>query len=106
MTDPQPHDRGGWENDEPIEQDDHQWHDWERQTAIMPGLLKSKGLMVTDELRRWIEALPPEEYERLTYFERWSASLESILIDKGVLSREEVDAKVAELESRWEEQAQ
>ena len=99
---PRPHDRGGWPTDEPIEKEDHQWHDWERQTQVLPTLLKSKGLMVTEELRRGIESLPPEEYERLTYFERWSASLEMLLVEKGVLTTEEIDAKVRELEDRWE----
>ena len=97
-----PHDRGGWPTDEPIEQDDHQWLDWERQTAVLPNLLKSKGIMVTDELRRGIEALPPDEYERLTYFERWSASLELLLTGKGYLTTDEIDAKVHDLEERWE----
>jgi nitrile hydratase subunit beta len=99
---PRPHDRGGWPTDEPIDKEEHQWLDWERQTAVMPTLLKSKGIMVTDELRRGIESLPHDEYERLTYFERWSASLELLLTEKGYLTAEEIDAKVRELESRWE----
>jgi hypothetical protein len=99
---PRPHDRGGWPTDEPIDKDEHTWLDWERQTAVLPNLLKSKGIMVTDELRRGIEALPPDEYERLTYFERWSASLEMLLTEKGYLTTEEIDAKVRDLEARWE----
>lgn len=96
-----PHDRGGWPTDELIQKDDHQWLDWERQTAVLPNLLKSKGIMVTDELRRGIEALPADEYERLTYFERWSASLERLLTEKGYLTTDEIDARVRDLEERW-----
>jgi hypothetical protein len=99
---PKPHDRGGWPTDEPIDTDEHTWLDWERQTAVLPNLLKSKGIMVTDELRRGIEALPPDEYEQLSYFERWSASLEMLLTEKGHLTGDEIDAKVRELEERWE----
>jgi hypothetical protein len=99
---PQPHDRGGWPTDEPIEKEEHQWLDWERQTAVLPNLLKSKGIMVTDELRRGIESLPPDEYESLSYFERWSASLELLLTEKGYLTTEEIDAKVRDLGSKWE----
>jgi nitrile hydratase subunit beta len=102
MTTPRPHDRGGWPTDEPIDLGEHQWHDWERNTSVMPGLLKSKGIMVTDELRRGIEALPPDEYERLNYFERWSASLETLLVEKGYITTEEIDQKVQDLETRWE----
>jgi hypothetical protein len=58
MLMPRPHDRGGRSVDDPIEKDEHTWLDWERQTAVLPNLLKSKGIMVIDELRRGIEALP------------------------------------------------
>lgn len=102
---PRPHDRGGWPTDETIEKDEHTWLDWERQTAVLPNLLKSKGIMVTDELRRGIESLPPEEYERLTYFERWSASLELLLTEKGYLTTDEINAKVRDLDTRWESES-
>jgi hypothetical protein len=52
MLMPKPHDRGGRSVDDPIEKDEHAELDWERQTAVLPNLLKSKGIMVSDELRR------------------------------------------------------
>ena len=57
--------------------------------------------MTVDEMRRGIEALPPDEYEALSYYERWAASLETILVEKGVVSSEEVDGKVNSLQERW-----
>jgi hypothetical protein len=45
--------------------------------------------------------LPVEVYERLGYYERWIHGSELILIEKGLLTREEVDRKVAELERQW-----
>lgn len=98
---PRAHDRGGWPNDRPIDRREHQWMDWERQAQVLPGILARKGLMVTDELRRGIEALLVEQYESLSYHERWSVSLETLLIEKGILTGEEIDAKAGAIERRW-----
>ena len=57
--------------------------------------------MNVDELRRGIESIPPDEYEAYSYYERWSASLESILIEKGILDKVEIDARVTDLDDRW-----
>jgi len=96
------HDRGGWPTDEMIDQSDHVWTDWEYRTHAVVGALRLRKLMNTDELRRGIEAIPSEIYEGYSYYERWSTSLETILTEKGVLTTEEIDAKVQELDGRWE----
>ena len=53
----------------------------------------------TDEMRRAIENLEPPLYESLSYYERWTAALESLMIEKGILSAEEIDRKMAGLAS-------
>ena len=97
-----PHDRGGWPTDEPIDQSEHPWMDWERRTQALARVLGGKGLVVTDELRRGIESIPWEQYESLSYFERWAASLETLLVEKGVLTAHEIDERVKSIEERWE----
>jgi nitrile hydratase len=47
--------------------------------------------MNVDELRRGIESMPLEEYERASYYERWLYSLEVILTEKGILGSGELD---------------
>ena len=59
------HDRGGWPTNEPIDMTEHELADWEWDTYTLLGLLVSKGVMTTDELRRGIEALSADEYESL-----------------------------------------
>ncbi len=54
-----------------------------------------------DELRRGIESIDPAEYEASTYFERWSASIETMLVEKGVLTIEEIDERAKALRDRW-----
>jgi nitrile hydratase len=98
---PAPHDRGGWPSGEPIDQIDHERADWEQQTQALYSVLSRKGTMTVDELRAGIEAMPAEEYEAAGYFERWSASIERLLVDKGILTTAEIDAKAAEIDARW-----
>ena len=95
---PKVHDRGGWPTDEPIDQDLHQLMDWERRLDALHSVLGEKGLRRTDEMRRAIEALEPSQYEAMSYYERWTASLETLLLEKGVLTAAEIDRKVAEME--------
>ena len=96
------HDRGGWPETKPIDKTDHQLEDWERWTDAMMQLLSSpeKRVIRLDEMRRTIESLPPEQYESLSYYERWATALESLMIEKKVLTREEIERKVVELERR------
>ena len=98
---PAVHDRGGWPTDEPIDRQEHEWADWERQTQSLRTVLDQKGIMNVDELRRGIESIDPGEYESTTYFERWSASIEMNLVEKGVLTTEEIDERAAALRDRW-----
>jgi nitrile hydratase subunit beta len=94
-----PHDVGGL----PAGAVDRTPHDpsfWEKQIDALNQLLASKGYRRTDENRRYVEMLGDDAYNTLTYYERWTASAVRLLIDKGVLTQDEVDAKVAEIRSR------
>jgi nitrile hydratase subunit beta len=53
-------------------------------------------MLWTDELRRAIESLAPDEYERLSYYERWIVAIKSLLIEKGILTAAEIDRKIKE----------
>ena len=98
---PAVHDRGGLPTDERIDRTDHEWADWEHATNALVGVLRRHGLINVDELRRGIESMAPDEYEASSYYERWSASIETLLVEKGVLAEAEIDAKAATLAARW-----
>ena len=94
-----PHDLGGL----PAGAVDTAPHDltyWEKQIDAISSLLGQKGLRRTDENRRYIEMLGHDAYETLTYYERWTAATACALIDKGVLTQDEIDAKVAAVRAR------
>jgi hypothetical protein len=58
----------------------------------------------TDELRRGIEDLGAEDYHRLSYHERWTASIANILLQKGVISVEELGRRMEEVKTRWQKE--
>src|SRR5215470_5195976 len=95
---PRIHDRGGWPDAGPINKAEHDLTMWEKRTDALLVLLSSppKHLIRVDELRRAIESLPPEAYEKMSYYERWISSIETLLIEKGVLTKEEIDRKAEE----------
>ena len=94
------HDRGSWPSDEPIDRSEHQLMDWEQRTETLMGVLGAKGLRTTDEMRRAIESLEPQQYEAMSYYARWAAAMEILLVEKGVLTTEEIDRMAAQLEAR------
>jgi hypothetical protein len=87
----------------PIDKSQHEIEDWERLADAVTIVLDKKGIKTTDEHRRAQESLPPEQYEALSYYERWVAATELLLVEKGVLTREEIDTKAQELMESWGE---
>ena len=74
----------------------------ERRIDAMMILLRAKprSFWVSDENRRTIESLEPTTYAESAYYERWVLAMKSLLLEKGILTEQEVDAKVAEVQSR------
>ena len=95
------HDLGGVPSEDPIDRSEHQLTEWERRTGALVDVLREKQVINTDELRRGIEAIPPDEYRRLGYYERWSSSLEILLVEKGLLTTREIDGRAAAVGERW-----
>jgi nitrile hydratase subunit beta len=54
--------------------------------------LEARGTVNVDELRRGIESMPRTAYEKASYYERWLYSVETVLMEKGILEPGEVDA--------------
>lgn len=94
------HDMGGRREEfGPIDRSDHQVEDWERVADAVNIVLNAKGHKTTDEMRRAIESL--DRYREMGYYERWAAAAELLVVEKGLLTKEEIDARAAELEQRW-----
>lgn len=92
---------GGRPTEEPLNLEEHTLADWEVVADALNVALGACGLRSTDEHRRAMEDLPPDEYLSLSYYERWVRGTEQLLVEKGILTREEIDRKMAALEPTW-----
>jgi Nitrile hydratase beta subunit len=94
------HDRGGWPDAGPVERAEHDYSMWEKRTdAMLRILTRDRHITRVDELRRAIESIPPKDYETMSYYERWITAIETLIIEKGLLTREEIDRRVETLEA-------
>ena len=91
------HDMGGLPAG-PVERTEHDYADWERRVDALAVLLNTK--VSVDERRKHIEALPPQEYDAMSYYERWVVSLGQALIQRGIITTEELGRKMEEVCSR------
>ncbi len=88
------HDLGGAPASSPIDRSEHEYTIWEKRTDAMLRRLWERGILNVDEHRRAIESIEPDAYQTLTYYERWLVALEALLIEKGILTREEIDREI------------
>ena len=96
------HDMGG-EPAGKVEPTEHDYAEWERRVDALMVLLtgfKGRKLMTVDELRKNIEALGPQVYDNTTYYERWVTSITQTMIQRGVITTDELGRKMEEVEKR------
>jgi nitrile hydratase len=94
------HDMGGMHGFGPIvrEEGEPLFHaPWEGRVRAMVTLSRDRDYFNIDAFRYGIERMEPAHYLRAPYFERWLASLERNLIEQGLLSGEEVEARTEQM---------
>jgi len=74
----------------PIDTEPHTLTDFDKEVDAIRQILGQKGIMSVDELRRGIEAIPEQEYHRLSYYRRWIRSITDNLLRKGVITEAEL----------------
>ena len=94
------HDLGG-QPAGPISLNDHDAEPWQNlATALMYLLRDHCHLAKTDEMRRAIEDMDPADYRRLGYFDKWAVGLSTLVVEKGLMSREEIARRGADIGAR------
>jgi hypothetical protein len=89
------HDLGGLPGG-PIDREPHASTPFEeRVDALMMVLSGQLGLYKVDSLRRTIESMTQHEYRNLAYYEKWIVGIRRMLVEQGVLTDAEIDAKIA-----------
>jgi hypothetical protein len=95
------HDMGGLPAERVVPAE-HDFALWEKRVDALMTLLSSRSekLLRVDELRRNIEALGPDAYDKMSYYERWMSAICNTLLQRGVITADELGRKMAEIEAR------
>ena len=96
------HDLGGMHGFGPIEveADEPVFHqEWEGRVAALLSLVLGAGVGNIDKFRHSIERMPPRRYLSSTYYERWLTAIETLLIEDGVSTAEEIETRLACLQT-------
>ncbi|MDP9374601.1 MAG: nitrile hydratase subunit beta [Chloroflexota bacterium] len=95
------HDLGGMHGFGPIQREENEplFHAaWEaRVFGIMRVARAQQEYFTLDAMRHGIERMPPAEYLRSSYYERWLASVEYNMSEQGLIDGDELEARVASL---------
>jgi hypothetical protein len=97
------HDMGGMDGFGPVvrERNEPVFHaGWEGRIAALASLVMWR--VNADESRHAIERMLPARYLASSYYERWLAAAETLLVEHGVVTREELLAKQdASIDPAW-----
>jgi nitrile hydratase subunit beta len=89
------HDMGGMHGMGPIQRERNEpvFHArWESRVFVMNRALALWGKWTTDVSRHMIELIPPSDYFRMSYYERWYVGIIERLLKTGLVTREEVNS--------------
>ena len=92
------HDMGGMHGfgRVPVETNEPVFHaEWEKRALGMVYQMIGFGWATLDAFRHGIERMDPVEYLTVGYYGRWLASVERLLVERGVLASGEVEARIA-----------
>ena len=88
------HDMGGMQDMGPIQREENEpifHHPWEGRVAAMNRALGAWGKWNIDAGRYGIELLPPADYLRMSYYEKWLARNIDFLLKVGLVTPEEME---------------
>jgi nitrile hydratase beta subunit len=88
------HDMGGMQDFGPVhpESNEPAFHAlWEGRAFALNQAAGAWRKWSVDAWRHKIEALPPADYLRMSYYERWFAAVSELLVDSGLVTRAEIE---------------
>ena len=92
------HDLGGLPAG-PVDLAEHERTFFDQRVDAMMRLLAhpESGHYTVDAMRRAIESLPRDDYLALGYYERWVRAIRQLAIEKGLVTEDELNRKLAAL---------
>lgn len=96
------HDLGGMDGlgSIKLEEDEPFFHEkWEEVVFGLLPTMMAQGMFNIDEFRHAIERMDPVGYLDSSYYEHWLTALETLLVEKGVISESELRERLKEVHS-------
>ncbi len=94
------HDLGGMHGMGPIHPEPQEpvFHEpWERTVFGLFMAIFAGGHFNVDEFRHAIERMDPAHYLQSPYYEHWMHAIEDLLVQRGALTRAEIDGRMAQI---------
>jgi len=92
------HDMGGMQDMGPVRHEENEpvFHEaWEGRVYALTRALGAWGKWNIDASRHGIELLPPEDYLRMSYYEKWLVRTIGLLVRQKMVTTEEIDTGLA-----------
>lgn len=89
------HDMGGMHGLGPVkpEKDEPVFHErWEARTYVLTRAIGAWKKWNIDKGRYYIELIPPAEYLRMSYYEKWFVRMQELLVLTGLVTRQEIES--------------
>lgn len=84
----------------PVPKEGHDFALWEKRVDALMVLCSSKGHFTVDGLRRALEDMGEDAFEKHSYYERWIAAVNQNLIEGGVYTLEELATRMEAVAKR------
>ena len=84
----------------PVPKEGHDFALWEKRVDALMVLCSSKGHFTVDGLRRALEDMGEDAFEKHSYYERWIAAVNQNLIEGGVYTLEELATRMEAVAQR------
>ena len=94
------HDLGGMHGLGPVNAETNEpvfHNDWERRVFAVTIATFGAGNYNVDQFRHGIERMNPAHYLATSYYEHWLHMVETLMIENGAITRDELDAEQARL---------
>ena len=88
------HDMGGMQDMGPVHEEKNEpvFHmPWEGRSFALNMAMSALGKWNLDARRHQIELIPPAEYLRMSYYEKWTVRLIELVVKSGLATREEIE---------------
>lgn len=94
------HDLGGLPPGGPLTRTEHDMTPFEKSCHALLNVLDVHKLVNTEEKRRAVEDLGGQIIGALTYYERWAVAAAKVLVEKGLITSQELGETMADVRRR------